>query len=84
MTFPCYELANSSGAAISGPLQVELRNLPAGVTLANSSGLHNGLPSVTLAPGNLTPGQTVTVPLNFRNPSKVTLSYVPRVYSGSF
>jgi hypothetical protein len=24
------------------------------------------------------------VPLNFRNPSKVTLSYVPRVYSGNF
>jgi predicted extracellular nuclease len=77
-------LTNSSGAFISGPLQVELRNLPAGVTLANSSGLHNGLPTVTVAPGNLTPGQTVTVPLNFRNPSKVTLSYVPRVYSGNF
>ena len=74
----------SGGGAIRGPLQVELRNLPAGVTLDNGSGLRDGLPTVTVAPGNLAPGQTVAVPLNFRNPSKVTLSYTPRVYSGNF
>ena len=77
-------LRNSSGGAISGPLQLELADLPAGVTLAGSSGLRNGVPYVTVAPGDLAPGQTVAVPLNFRNPSKAALSYTPRVYSGNF
>jgi hypothetical protein len=40
-------LTNTSGAALQGPLQVELVGLVAGATLVNASGSHNGAPYIT-------------------------------------
>lgn len=76
-------IVNRGAAALAGPLQLQLADLPAGVTLVNASGTHAGQPYVTLAAG-LAPGASVTVPLSFADPSHVAVHYVPLVYSGNF
>jgi len=75
---------NTSGAALSGPLQYVLQGLPAGVTLDNKSGDFNGAPYVTLPGATLAPGATVTVALTFTNPSKTNITFTSKLYSGTF
>ena len=75
---------NTSGAALSGPLQYVLQGLPAGVTLDNKSGDVNGAPYVTLPGTTLAPGATVTVALTFTNPSKTGMTFTSKLYSGTF
>ena len=77
------QLTNTSGAALSGPLQVEFQSLSAGVSMANATGTHNGNPVITL-PAGLAAGASVTVPLQFNNPSLATFSYTLKVFSGNF
>jgi len=75
---------NTSGAALNGPLQFLLQGLPAGVTLDNKSGTKDGMPYVTLPNASIAAGASVSVPVTFSNPNKVTISYTPKLYSGSF
>jgi hypothetical protein len=76
-------LTNTGGTPLAGPLQLKLTGLPAGVTLLNGSGVHQGAPYVGAGAG-LAPGASVTVPLSFSNPSLTTVRYVPLVYAGNF
>ena len=78
------KVTNTGVAAISGPIQVELGGLPAGVTLVNASGSHAGAPYVTTAVASLAAGQTLSVPVRFSNPSRVSLNYSVTIYSGNF
>jgi predicted extracellular nuclease len=77
-------LTNKTAAALSGPFQVEISGLPSGVTLANASGLHNGVPYVTVNNASLAPGATVSVTLIANNPNKVAIGYTATIYSGNF
>ena len=70
--------------ALSGPLQLQLDGLAAGVTLANASGSHAGSPFITASAANLAAGASVTVPVSFSNPNKIGVSYSAKIYSGSF
>jgi predicted extracellular nuclease len=79
-----FNFTNKTGAAINGPFQVELAGLPSGVTLANASGTHNGVPYITASSNSIAPGATVTLTTVFNNPSKVGINYSATVYSGSF
>ncbi len=74
---------NTGTAAIAGPIQVQLRNLPAGVSLDNAAGTQAGAPYVS-AVGPIAPGATLVVPITLGNPARATVSYDVRVYSGSF
>jgi hypothetical protein len=76
-------LTNASGAALSGPLQLKLNGLTAGLTLDNASGMDGGAPYVTLA-GPLNAGATVSVPLTFTNPARSVVAYTPALYKGNF
>ena len=76
-------LTNRGSTALAGPLQLQLAELPAGVTLSNASGTHAGQPYVTIA-GGLAPGASVTAQLSFADPSHVAVHYVPLVFSGNF
>jgi predicted extracellular nuclease len=77
-------LTNTSGAALQGPLQVELVGLVADATLVNASGSHNGAPYITLS-GNLAPGASVVVPTTFSKTGSGTVRYsAVKVYSGTF
>ena len=77
-------LTNASGAAMSGPFQVSLENLPEGVTLDNASGIRNSAPYITLAANSIGPGASVTVPLVFANPNRVAIGYKHAVLIGTF
>jgi uncharacterized repeat protein (TIGR01451 family) len=76
---------NISGAPIAGPIQILFTALPSGVTLANATGTFNlsqylTVPNVT----SLAPGQSAVVSVAFHNPSNLTITFTPVIYSGSF
>ncbi|MBI3229544.1 MAG: endonuclease/exonuclease/phosphatase, partial [Burkholderiales bacterium] len=75
---------NTSAAALTGPFMVEIVGLPAGVTLSNASGMHNGVPYINVSANSIAAGQAVTLPVSFSNPSKVSISYTVKVSAGYF
>jgi len=75
---------NTSGAPISGPLQLVLQGLPAGVTLDGKRGDVGGAPYLTLASTTLAPGASLTVTTTFTNPSKTSVVYTVQLVSGTF
>jgi uncharacterized repeat protein (TIGR03803 family) len=72
---------NISGTAITGALRILFVGLTTGVTLNGSDSFY-GTPYLTL-PGGLAPGESVTVDVQFKNPSNVTINFTPAIYSGS-
>ena len=77
-------VTNTTGAPISGPIQVVLTNLTAGVTMWNNTGIRNGSPYITVSPGTLAPGAAVSVSIQFQNPSNGFITYTPVTDSGTF
>lgn len=77
-------ITNIGSAILKGAFQIELGGLTAGVTLLNASGEHNGSPYLSSAISNLAPGQSISLPLIFRNPNKVGVNYQASVFSGNF
>ena len=78
-------LTNLSAGAISGPLQILFTGLSPGVTLVNATGNFAGTPYLTVpALASLPPGQSVTVNVQFKNPSNALITFTPAIYSGSF
>jgi hypothetical protein len=77
-------LTNIGTSPISGPFQILLTSLTGGVTLANGTGNLSGVPYVTVsAVTSLAAGQSVTVAVQFKNPSFGTINFTPQIYSGS-
>jgi hypothetical protein len=78
-------VTNTSGSAINGPIQVVLTNLSSNATMANNTGMHNGSPYITvLTTGALAAGGSVSVPIQFTNPSNGFITYTRVTYSGAF
>jgi sugar lactone lactonase YvrE len=78
-------ITNTGQQAITGPVQLVLTNLTAGVTLANATGTTNGSPFITVpAVSSLGPGQSASVNLQFQDPSNRSIAFTPAVYSGTF
>jgi hypothetical protein len=75
---------NTSGSTITGPLQAVLEGLPAAITVDNKSGTMAGSPYLTLPQASLAPGATATVTATFTNPTKVNVTYTPKLYTGAF
>ncbi len=77
-------IINTSGAALSGPLQLSLGGLPAGVTLVNASGNRSGVPYITANTSSLAAGASLTVPVTFSKTGTAAISYTTQVFSGTF
>jgi hypothetical protein len=77
-------VTNTSGAPLSGPLQLRLDGLAAGVTLDNKTGTQDGAPYITVSGGALAAGASVTATVSFSNPAKAQLTYTPKIFSGTF
>ena len=77
-------ITNTAGTALTGPLQIALKNLPAGVALSNASGSQGGAPYITAAVASLAPGATITVPVSFTKTGTAAITYTTTVYSGNF
>jgi hypothetical protein len=76
-------LKNTGTSAVAGPFQLLFTSLTAGVTLVNATGILSGTPYLTV-PGvsSLSPGQSATVSVHFKNPSNVTIKFTPVVQEG--
>jgi hypothetical protein len=78
-------IKNISTTAINAPLEIVFSALPAGVTLANATGTAAELPYLAVSGiGRLTPGQSATVNVQFRNAGKLQITFTPVIYSGGF
>ena len=73
------QLSNNTASAIAGPLQIELTGLPAGISLTNAVGMHGSVPYLISSTGIAT-GTSILLPVAFRNPGKVAITYTPRIY----
>ncbi len=78
------QITNTSASFIAGPVQVQLQNLTVGVALVNANGTQSGNPYLTVPVSGLAPGASVSVPVQFSNPTRVGISYNVRMFSGSF
>jgi hypothetical protein len=80
-------LRNSTTSAITGPIALALDGLTTGVALYNPAGTTTcALPAndpFAAATSDLAPGATMSFSLQFDNPSRVGISYVPRVLAGT-
>jgi len=73
-------ITNISDTALSGPFPVVLTSLTPGVTLTNASGFVQGGPFINPGVSSLSPGQSVSVQLQFSNPSNALIHFTPIVY----
>ena len=78
-------ITNTSGSALSSPLQLVLSGLSAGDTLANATGTGAAGPYITaVASGTLAAGASVQVTLRISGPQSPSPAFTPLVYSGTF
>jgi Flp pilus assembly protein TadD len=77
-------LTNTTGAALTGPLSLELTGLPSGVLLTNATGTTNGNPYIDfLASGKtLKKGASVSITLTFSDPSQISILFGTEVLVG--
>jgi hypothetical protein len=79
-------IANTGNTPLNRPLTLVLTALTSGVTAIGPTGTLGGQGPYYLAPGSgvLSPGQSVTIPVQFSNPSNQKIAFVVKTYSGSF
>ena len=85
--FQIVTLTNSDTVASLAPTVFLLRNLSGNAALANASGSTSvmqpaGTPYVEINGGSLGPGQSVTLTLEFNNPTNQAITYDARVRAG--
>jgi hypothetical protein len=78
-----FTITNNSAQTIAAPIQVVLTNLTPGVTLANATGSFAGSSYIT-AVGSLAPGASLSVPVQFSNPSNSLINTTVKTYTGAF
>jgi len=76
-------IKNIGSSAISGPLQVTFPGLPASVTVNQPTATISGVAYLTVPVSSLAAGQSVTVNVQFKNPSNLAISVTPAIYSGA-
>jgi hypothetical protein len=81
-------LKNNSSIALGGPFSLVVQNLSSNATLFSPTGLTDslfppsGLAYINATAASLAPGQSVTVTLQFLNPSRGAITYSTRVLAG--
>jgi len=76
-------IKNISNTTISGPVQLVFGALPNGISVANATGSSVFGPYLTVTASNLLPNQSVTVAVQFKDPSNAKIQFSPVIYSGS-
>jgi hypothetical protein len=61
-----------------------MQGLTAGVTLDGKTGEQAGAPYLTLPGASIAPGASITVTTTFTNPSKTSIGYTPKLFTGTF
>ena len=81
-------ITNRGTTPMAGPIQLVVDNLSAGTTLVNKTGVtSNNVPSgsayITASAGDLAPGASVTVSLQFTIPASGGVNYYARTVTGT-
>lgn len=76
-------VTNVSGSTITGPIHVLFNDLPAAITMTNATGLVGDIPFITVTPGNLAPGSSASVTIQFSNSSSGFITFTPATYAGA-
>jgi hypothetical protein len=69
----------NNGADLTGTVNVVLNGLSSGVTLVNATGSNNGEPMIQVSNNGLAAGASITVPLQFSNPTNAAITFNPVV-----
>jgi polygalacturonase/sugar lactone lactonase YvrE len=77
-------ITNTSGAAITGPIQLVLSGLPGTVTPANNAGLYQNNPYWTATGSTLNAGASVQITVQFSYAAGTNFSATAAAYSGVF
>jgi DNA/RNA endonuclease G (NUC1) len=77
-------VTNTSTTSFNGAMQMFFDSLPSSVKLLNATGQLDQSPFITTQVTSLAPGEQITVPVQFSNPQRVSVSYSPAVYAGQF
>ena len=78
-------LTNTSGAALSGPFQLQFDGLVAGATLVGANGSHEGAPYLSVSQSSLAAGASITVPVSFTKTGGGGVTYsAVKIFSGNF
>ncbi len=73
---------NNSGQTVTGPLNLVVTGLPAGVTVTNATA-NNGAGYVFSVATPLAPGQSVAIPLQFSMNAVQAINYLASIFNGS-
>jgi probable HAF family extracellular repeat protein len=77
-------LTNIGTSTINGPLQVIFAAMPAEIKLVNATGDLFGIPYVTVPDASgLAIGQSIVIPVQFRNPTSTPIAFTLEIYSGN-
>ena len=77
-------ITNNTAAELGGPIDVVLPGLSGNTSLANANGMtSNGSPFITLQAGNLAPGASASVALQFVRPTTGGITYGTQVVTGT-
>lgn len=79
-----YVIKNTSGATISGPIELVVWELPQGATASNNTGFYTGSPYWTVTAGSLTPGASTQVAVTFSSTTATPIQATTSVFSGAF
>jgi hypothetical protein len=73
-------VTNNGSSSLSGPYSVELVNLTSGIALQNGTTV-GGVPAVQVVGSSaaIAPGQTISVPVSFSDPSRAAINYTATV-----
>ena len=79
-------IQNIGTAALKRPLTIVLTALTSGVTAVGATGTLTGQGPYYLVPGtgDLAPGASASIPVQFSNPSNAKISFTVKTYSGNF
>ena len=77
-----YTIKNVSAASYAGPIDLVLTKLSPGVTVANATGTYNASPYLAVSATALASGASVSVVVQFSDPTDVAILPTPVVYSG--
>ena len=83
-------LKNQSTTGVTGPVSLVVDNLSINASLVNGTGTTSNLPPIGSpyvnanlgVSGVLMPGQSVTLTLEFNNPSMMGITYTTRILAG--
>jgi hypothetical protein len=76
-------VVNQSTEFINGPVYLFIENLPAEISVTNADGFWQGTPYFLISSEGLAPGASKPVRVKVSKPAGMSLTFTPKVVSGT-